>query len=245
MGAQASKQVTRKLPRTAQPETLKSTPRESPSTLQSAQQNSRSSDTTKDDILEVEIEQERSNPQLLENLAKLGPVTIPPTITRMRQSDAMLGILHERKRMERMEANDNQRSNNRITTDELFSILEHRKHLPPKALEEQPETWQKISKESGGVDITALKTLFKYYNTVTVMPPMNPEDKEERRLGLWVENKEEWKQRVDETHKRYQEQQAKEDARRDIDQQQKSTEQSQTQEERRQRQLRDLFSDHD
>jgi hypothetical protein len=31
--------------------------------------------------------EQRSDPQLLENLAKLGPVTVPPTITRMRQVD--------------------------------------------------------------------------------------------------------------------------------------------------------------
>ncbi|CAO3588098.1 unnamed protein product [Absidia cylindrospora] len=220
MGAQASKQVARKLPKTARPETLRSTPRESPSTLKQAQQY-----------------------ETHENLAKLGPVTVPPTITRMRQSDSMLGILRERQRIEKAEESDsnNKISSNRITTDELFSILEHRKHLPPNALEDHPEKWQELSKECGGVDVSALQTLFKYYNTITVMPPANSEDKSERRQGVWVRDRQEWKHFVNETQKQHQlNQQAKENALRDNGQ---KTDQPQSQEERRERHLKDLFVD--
>lgn len=115
MGASASKQVTRKLPKTARPETLRSIPRESPSTLHHSQHNEQAHGKRKDPlavhwnfnrhsddrlilfiiVLDIKnmnpddvfngMEQERSDPQLLENLAKLGPVTVPPTITRMRQ----------------------------------------------------------------------------------------------------------------------------------------------------------------
>ncbi|KAI8344020.1 hypothetical protein BC941DRAFT_497390 [Chlamydoabsidia padenii] len=242
MGATASKQVARKLPTTARPETLRSVPRESPSTLQQTQLDKHTIDIkndNKDDIF-GDMEQERSNPQLLENLAKLGPVTIPPTITRMRQSDSMLGILRERQRVEKDEQTTT--TNNRITTDALFSLLEHRKHLAPDAL---PRKWEELSKECGGVDVSALKVLFKYYNTITVMPPANPEDKSERRQGIWVNNRVEWKTAVDETHQRHQrERQAKENALRDTEHTLESQQQSkESQQDRRERHLKDLFVD--
>jgi hypothetical protein len=155
----------------------------------------------------------------------------------------MLGILRERQRVE----NDDQTTTNRITTGALFSVLEHRKHLSPNALDSKPEKWDELSKECGGVDVASLKTLFKYYNTITAMPPANPEDKSERRQGLWVENKVDWKTAVEETQKRHQmERQAKENSLRDTEQkleQQQAPQSKESQEERRQRHLKDLFVD--
>lgn len=156
----------------------------------------------------------------------------------------MLGILRERQRVESDEQTTN---NHRITTDALFSVLEHRKHLSPNALDDQPGKWEELSKECGGVDVSSLKALFKYYNTITVMPPANPEDKSERRQGLWVENKVDWKALVEETQKRHQlERQAKENSLRDTEQkidQQQQPQSKESQEDRRQRHLKDLFVD--
>ncbi|CAO3648922.1 unnamed protein product [Cunninghamella echinulata] len=56
MGAQSSKQVTRKLPKTARPETLASTPRYSPSTLQSLQ-NQTEIEFKEDDLMKIKKKQ--------------------------------------------------------------------------------------------------------------------------------------------------------------------------------------------
>ncbi|CAO3637954.1 unnamed protein product [Cunninghamella blakesleeana] len=248
MGAQASKQVTRKLPKTARPETLTSTPRQSPATLQRQPD----IDFKEEDLLK---DLEKSNPQLLKNLAEIGPVTIPPTVTRMRKSDKMLGIIHERQRIEQEEEKDLE-TGQRINTDKLFTILDSRKHLPSKTTvlltyddnEKSKKEWEELGQQFK-IDASKMKLLYKYYNTITVMPPSNPDDKDERRTGLWIENKEEWKKAVDQTQERHRLEKQLEEEKPTPEQDYKLTkekeklDQTLTEEERREKRLKNLFSD--
>ncbi|KAI8355609.1 hypothetical protein EDC96DRAFT_515991 [Choanephora cucurbitarum] len=185
MGAQTSK-VARKLPTKARPETLQSAPKESPSTI-SPTVNAASE--LKDDF----IKQDSRDPHLLDNLRSLGPVTIQPTITKMRTSDTMLGIIKQRHEVEQKEIQGLRATDGTISIDSLFALLEQRKRLAPGELE-KPET-RKAIMEKYKVDDNTLSTLLKYYNTMAIMPPFL-DDKEERRLGIWVTNSVEWESSV-------------------------------------------------
>ncbi|KAL0090644.1 hypothetical protein F4703DRAFT_1834361 [Phycomyces blakesleeanus] len=196
MGAQASKEVGRRLPKNARAETLTSVPRESPSTLASARDPLATTDL-KEDFFEEEVR----DPLLHKNLTKLGPVKIEPTLTKMRPSDAMLGILHQRQLIEEAEERvaDPSQLPDRIHIDDLYSIMEARKRSAPDEFD-KPETLKALSAKYNLGEGT-LKTLLNHYNNIAVMPPAL-DDKNGRRLAVWVNNKQEWKDAVEKSELR-------------------------------------------
>lgn len=185
MGAQASK-VSRKLPTQARPETLQNVPKDSPATLEAAILAASESKTEF-------IEEDGRDPHLHANLQSLGPVTIPPTITKMRQSDTMLNIIQQRKQEEQREIKGLVVSDGLLSIDSLFTLLEQRKRLNPGEID-KPDVRQAIL-EKYKLDEPTLSTLLKYYNTMAIMPPAL-DDKEERRLGIWVNDKLDWESSV-------------------------------------------------
>ncbi|GAA5808187.1 hypothetical protein MFLAVUS_001572 [Mucor flavus] len=187
MGAQTSK-VARKLPTKPRPETLSNVPKESPATLGTF---SAASDTleSKTDF----IEEDSRDPHLDENLRSLGPVTIRPTITKMRASDTMLGIINKRQQEERREVKGLTVSDGLISVDSLFTLLEQRKRMSPGEID-RPDIRQALLKKYE-IDEPTLSTLLKYYNTMAIMPP-SIDDKEERRMGVWVTDKKDWETQV-------------------------------------------------
>ncbi|KAI8073878.1 hypothetical protein BC940DRAFT_267060 [Gongronella butleri] len=225
MGIQASKQVARKLPTQPRPETLQNIPKASPATVQPD-----ISQHIQEPLFDKQEEEEKANPLHLANLSKLGPVTVPPVVTKMRKSDRMLGIIEERKKLDQEELED-PNAKHRVTIDKLYSLLEHRKHESPAPLD-----WAAMSRDTT-IDEDKLKALFKHYNTVTVMPAADPNDPTERRLGVWVENKEQWKQAIQDTHKRHALERQQQ-----IEKDHKPTD-TETNESQRDKQLKDLFSD--
>ncbi|RCI00373.1 hypothetical protein CU097_013705 [Rhizopus azygosporus] len=188
MGAQTSK-VARKLPTKARPETLQSAPKESPATLKAQTE---AAAEIKTDF----IEQDGRDPHLHEHLKSIGPVTIAPTVTKMRTSDPMLGILRERKKADEKEL---ERQDGTISIDAVFSLLEERKHLNPGE-EDLSETRQRWT-EKYNVDQNTLSTLLKYYNTMAITPVL-ADEKEGRRLGLWVKDRVDWEAKVRQVEER-------------------------------------------
>ncbi|KAI7900957.1 uncharacterized protein BX663DRAFT_475964 [Cokeromyces recurvatus] len=191
MGAQSSK-VVRKLPTKAKQETFQNVPKESPSTL---------GPSIVSDIKTEFIEKDGQDPQLLENLKILGSVEIQPTVTKMRTTDTMLGIMKHRKEAEEKEEEENVstelKGNNRIgslSIDLLFELFEQRKRLLPGEID-RPEIRQALLREYKLDTDATLSTLLKYYNTMAIMPVLE-DDKNERRLGVWVDNKVDWENKV-------------------------------------------------
>ncbi|KAF7722958.1 hypothetical protein EC973_002469 [Apophysomyces ossiformis] len=229
MGAQTSKHAARQLPRKARPETLASVPRESPSQLRS--QEPTAAETKTDFIIE-----DSRDPQLHKKLTELGPVKVEPTRTKMRPNDAMLRILHERQRIEDAESLD-QTAN--LSIDELFSILEMRKRIESG---KHNDTIQAIAKKHH-VDTKDIDTLFKYYNTMAVMPAAAIENGE-RLDAVWVNDKQDWLRAVQDTEKRNERlRKQKEEAMKDHHQGEPAGGKRETLEERRQRQLQELFEE--
>ncbi|KAI8364441.1 hypothetical protein BD560DRAFT_403170 [Blakeslea trispora] len=105
----------------------------------------------------------------------------------------MLGIIKQRHEAEKREIQGLRATDGNISIDSLFALLEQRKRLAPGELE-KPET-RKAIMEKYKVDDNTLSILLKYYNTMAVMPPFL-DDKEERRLGIWVTNNVEWESSV-------------------------------------------------
>ncbi|KAI8982069.1 hypothetical protein BDF20DRAFT_937617 [Mycotypha africana] len=215
MGAQSSK-LARKLPTKPRPETLRDVPQYSPSKLSPMSQtasgngklrvcevnNVRFSETIVDyffkDVKTEFIESDSSDPHLLNNLKALGPVVVPPTITKMRTSDTMLNIIKHRKQLEGAEIKDYKVTDDAISTDSLFSLFEQRKRLQPGEIN-RPEIRQSLMKKYK-VDEETLNILLSHYNTIAVMPVIEG-DKEERRPGVWVNDRLDWEQSVKEIEK--------------------------------------------
>lgn len=106
----------------------------------------------------------------------------------------MLHIIKERQRIEEDEDLGRVSSMpNRATIDVIFSALERRKHLLPGELEKVLPQLQKEYQ----IEQSTLKTLFKYYNTMAVMPPVSDEEGA-RQQGIWVNDKQEWNRALDE-----------------------------------------------
>lgn len=118
-------------------------------------------------------------------------------MTKMRTSDPMLHIMRERQRIE-----DEEERRPGTSIDVIFSVLERRKRFAPGDLD-KPDTWNDLEK-SYQLDQSTLKTLYKYYNTMAVLPP-HPEDQNKRRPGIWVNDKQEWKDALDEANARIEE----------------------------------------
>ncbi|CEP07526.1 hypothetical protein [Parasitella parasitica] len=191
MGAQTSK-VARKLPTKPRPETLKNTPKESPSTVGLMA-------NTASEFKTEFIEEEGRDPQLHENLKSLGPVTVPPTITKMRTTDTMLKIMNQRKQAEEKELGWHTVSDENISIDSLFTLMEQRKRLQPGEID-KPEIRQALLQKYK-IDEPTLSILLKYYNTMAIMPPAI-DDKEERRMGVWVMDKVDWESQVRQVDRR-------------------------------------------
>ncbi|CAO3642310.1 unnamed protein product [Mucor hiemalis] len=105
----------------------------------------------------------------------------------------MLNIIHQRKQEEQREINGLAVSDGLLSIDSLFTLLEQRKRLNPGEID-KPSVRQAIL-EKYKLDDPTLSTLLKYYNTMTIMPPAL-DDKEERRMGIWVNDKVEWENTV-------------------------------------------------
>ncbi|GAA5795526.1 hypothetical protein EDC94DRAFT_613348 [Helicostylum pulchrum] len=184
MGAQTSK-VVRKLPTKARPETLSNVPKESPATLGTFSAASESKTEF--------IEEDSRDPHLDKNLRSLGPVTIRPTVTKMRASDTMLGIIKKRQQEERRESKGLTVSDGLLSVDSLFTLLEQRKRMSPGEID-KPDIRQALLKKYE-IDEPTLSTLLKHFNTMAIMPP-SIDDKEERRMGVWVTDKKDWETQV-------------------------------------------------
>lgn len=105
----------------------------------------------------------------------------------------MLGIINKRHEAEKREIKGLTVSEGMISIDSLFTLLEQRKRLNPGEIE-KPEVRQALL-EKYKLDEPTLSTLLKYYNTIAIMPPAI-DDKEERRMGVWVNDKVDWESRV-------------------------------------------------
>jgi hypothetical protein len=105
----------------------------------------------------------------------------------------MLGIINKRQEAEKREIKGLTVSEGMISIDSLFTLLEQRKRLNPGEIE-KPEVRQALL-EKYKLDEPTLSTLLKYYNTIAIMPPAI-DDKEERRMGVWVNDKVDWESRV-------------------------------------------------
>ncbi|KAI9486308.1 MAG: hypothetical protein EXX96DRAFT_548591 [Benjaminiella poitrasii] len=227
MGAQSSK-VARKLPTKAKPETLQNVPKESPSTIDAS---------IVSEIKTNFIKSDSQDPHLLENLKILGPVKIPPTVTKMRTTDTMLGIMKHRKDAEEealAETSDSTKS--LISIDLIFDLFEQRKRLAPGEID-QPHVRQALLKKYKLDNESTLSTLLKYYNTIAVMPALG-DDKNERRLGVWVDNKVDWEKKVQQIEKKNEEiKKAKQEAIKDNNRAKKTDEHEQD------KALKDLFDE--
>lgn len=114
----------------------------------------------------------------------------------------MLGIINTRNEAEKREIIGLKVADDKLSIDSLFTLLEQRKRLQPGEIE-KPAVRQTLV-EKYKLDEPTLATLLKYYNTIAIMPPAI-DDKEERRMGIWVNNQVEWEtsvKKVDERNKR-------------------------------------------
>lgn len=105
----------------------------------------------------------------------------------------MLGIIHKRHEAEKKEIKGLTVTDGMISIDSLFTLLEQRKRLNPGEID-KPEIRQVIL-DKYKLDEPTLSTLLKYYNTMAIMPPAI-DDKEERRLGVWINDKLDWEAQV-------------------------------------------------
>ncbi|KAI9246617.1 hypothetical protein BY458DRAFT_484502 [Sporodiniella umbellata] len=187
MGANASK-VARKLPTVARPDTLKKAPLQSPATLE---EQIKLASELKPEFLE----EDGRDPHLDRHLKTIGTVSIPPTITKMRTTDNMLGIVSQRQKADAQELT----SEGTITIDSFFSLLEERKRLSPGEadLESTQQGWTK----KYGIDPHTLSTVLKYYSTMAIMP-VALDDKEDRRAGVWVTDRVDWETKVKQVEER-------------------------------------------
>lgn len=105
----------------------------------------------------------------------------------------MLGIITKRQQEERREVKGLTVSDGLISVDSLFTLLEQRKRMNPGEID-KPDIRQALLKKYE-IDEPTLSTLLKYYNTMAIMPP-SIDDKEERRMGVWVTDKKDWEAQV-------------------------------------------------
>jgi Zn-finger nucleic acid-binding protein len=107
----------------------------------------------------------------------------------------MLQIIRKRSQVEKSEEFDplvpsSQKAQNRITIDDLYTLLEQRKMLPADASEQHLQVFQ----EKYPLNQSTVKTLFKYVNNITAFD-VGMDD--ERQRGVWVDNRDELKTYVE------------------------------------------------
>ncbi|KAJ2956884.1 hypothetical protein NQZ79_g7315 [Umbelopsis isabellina] len=190
MGAQASKQAARKFPQQANTVTVRQAPKASPSTIYHPEnpQSTPAEQYIADDHRSEAIEEDGKDPDLAKKLAKIGQVNIPEFRTKYRQSDPMLKIIQQRSKVEKAEEYDpllpsSRKAENRITIDDLYSVLEQRKLFTADRTDQQ---MQSIS-EKFGLDKESVQTLYKYVNNIT---PLDVGSDDERQRGVWVNSRE-------------------------------------------------------
>lgn len=105
----------------------------------------------------------------------------------------MLNIMKQRKEAETKELRGHTVTDENMSIDSLFTLLEQRKRLQPGEID-KPEVRQAML-EKYKIDEPTLGTLLKYYNTMAIMPPAI-DDKEERRVSVWVTDKVDWEKKV-------------------------------------------------
>jgi hypothetical protein len=106
----------------------------------------------------------------------------------------MLGIIKQRHAAEETELKPGAGgSNGMMPVDSLHSLMEQRKRMAPGEID-KPEI-RKLLMDKYKVDDHTLTLLLKNYNTMAVMP-VSLDDKSERRLGIWVNDKMDWEKNV-------------------------------------------------
>jgi hypothetical protein len=105
----------------------------------------------------------------------------------------MLGIMKHRQEAEQKELKGLAVTEEAISIDSLYTLLEQRKRLEPGEID-TPLVRQAIIKKYK-IDEPTLAILLKYYNNLAIMPPAI-DDKEERRKGVWVTDKVDWQNQV-------------------------------------------------
>jgi hypothetical protein len=105
----------------------------------------------------------------------------------------MLGIMKHRHEAEKKELKGLTVTEDAISIDSLFTLLEQRKRLAAGEID-TPQVRQAILHKYK-IDEPTLATLLKYYNNLAIMPPAI-DDKEERRMGVWVTDKTDWANQV-------------------------------------------------
>ncbi|RUS18878.1 hypothetical protein BC937DRAFT_88221 [Endogone sp. FLAS-F59071] len=184
MGSVASKQVARKFPQTARPETLAAAaPTASPSTMAGLEQ--RASEALNLDVYTLEmktdfIEEDSKDPHLDRKLAELGPVAVSDVTTEFRRSDPMSLILQSRRSTPTPNTTT---ARPLLTASDLHGLLENRKLQSDTPGAPSPALVTALSKHYG-VDAELLQIVLQRLNTYT------PTGKGEgRRIGVWVEDR--------------------------------------------------------
>ena len=141
---------------------------------------------------------------------------------------------------------------NRTTIDVIFSALEQRKRLAPGDLDND-KVLKGLARDYE-LDVPTLKTLYKYFNTIAVLPA-RVDDEKNRKHGIWAENRQEWQQAMDAAIAKNEEikrkmQEKKSTAEQKQEEQQSTTtktdeksERPLSEEEKREKRLQDLFED--
>ncbi|CAG8648163.1 10856_t:CDS:2 [Acaulospora colombiana] len=142
MGAGGSRQIPRKLPKHIVSE------------VKSSALESRSAPKSEDDI-----EKDGKDPHLLENLAKIGQVTLPKDRITFKQSNEMLKIVRGRQ------------AENALSKDTLpknrVSVQELREMLNKRNFATNEWTFEKLSSEYN-LDPQVVQILLKHINTYTI-----------------------------------------------------------------------------
>lgn len=157
----------------------------------------------------------------------------------------MLHILRERQRIEEAEPLSKLGDiPNRASIDVVFSALERRKWLAPGEFD-RAETLKQMHADYN-IDPSTLQTLYKYYNTMAVLPTITDEP-DERHRGIWVDNKDDWKRELQAALKAKEEHRkaanvppAQQKPKKETDAGSHSNSQEETEREKR---LKDLFDD--
>ncbi|CAG8482562.1 4493_t:CDS:2 [Funneliformis caledonium] len=158
MGAQSSKQISRKLPQNVV-SNVKS----------SAIETHSSKKVSNEPITNDKATGDGKDTRLLKNLNTIGYVNFPKEKTTFKQSDEMLNILRNRKAFD--EEIGGNIPKNRIFVYELREMLEQRKKAPNEFTAEKLSTQYNL-------DVPTIETLFQHINTFTLTGGVNSRAKE-------------------------------------------------------------------
>ncbi|RHZ50273.1 hypothetical protein Glove_502g8 [Diversispora epigaea] len=161
MGAQGSKQIQRKLPQHVISE-VKSSALETHSQVPEPNSTSQLASTTRNKV----IEKDGKDPQLLENLFKIGEVKLSRDNIKLIESDGMMKIVRGRE-AEKILNKGNTIPKNRVTVQTLREILNQRIIAPGEWTFEKLSTHYNLDQET-------IKTLLKYINTYTTSGGADP-----------------------------------------------------------------------